>query len=439
MEWWGYLSVMGMGLVILLAMGMPVAFAFLLVNILCVIFFMGGLGSLGFLILSMYDSLATFVYAPIPLFILMGEIMFRSRMAYRAMDVIENILGKMPGRLSIISVISGTLFASLTGSAMANVAMLGSTLTPEMQARGYKSSMSIGPILGSSGLAIMIPPSSLGVILGSLAFIPIADILIGGIVPGLLMALGFLIYIVIRCILNPSLAPIYEKPPVSLSKKIEGTVKYILPLGLIIFSVIGLILLGIATPSESAAMGALTTAVLAGAYGSLNKEVIYRSIMGTCRISIMVLIIIAGAQAFSQLLSFTGAARGLVSAVLSQQMPPLLVVVAMMAVLLILGCFMEQVCMMMVTIPLFMPMVQALGFNPLWFGILMLITLDVAGITPPFGLNLFVMKGVAPEGTSMADIYRAGFPFIAIIIAVLVLLLLVPTIALWLPGLMVRG
>ena len=438
MEWWGHLSIMSVGLVVLLASGLPVAFAFLLVNILSIIFFMEGLSSLNFLILSIYDSLASFVYAPVPLFILMGEIMFRSKMAYRAMDVIENILGKMPGRLSIISVISGTLFASLTGSAMANVAMLGSTLTPEMQARGYKKTMSIGPILGSSGLAIMIPPSSLGVILGSLAFIPIADLLIGGIVPGLLMALGFFLYILIRCILDPSLAPIYERPRASLKNQLEGTIKYILPLGFIIFSVIGLIILGIATPSESAAMGALTTAILAKAYGGLNREVIFRSIMGTCRISIMVLIIIAGAQAFSQLLSFTGAARGFVTAVLSLQMPPLLVIASMMIVLLILGCFMEQVCMTMVTVPLFMPMVNALGFNPLWFGILMLITLDVAGITPPFGLNLFVMKGVAPKGTSMGDIYKAGFPFILIDIAVLVLLMLVPAIALWLPGIMVR-
>ena len=434
MEWWGYLLFLVGGLLLLFSTGLPVAFAFLLVNILGIVLFYGGAGALSILILSIYDSLATFVLAPVPLFILMGEVMFRSKMAYRAIDVIEMWMGKVPGRLGLMAIVCGTLFSSLTGSAMANVALLGSSLTPEMKARGYHKSMSLGTVLGSSGLAMMIPPSSLAVILGSLAFIPIGQMLIAGIVPGLIMGTLYVAYVVVRCALNPSLAPAYPVPHTSLSKKIKAFVKYLLPLGFIIFSVIGVILLGIATPSESAALGVLSTVILALLYGEFTLETLRISLRSAFRVSVMVLIIISGAQAFSQLLSFTGAARGLLEFIIALQVSDFSILLCMMAGLIILGCFMEQVCMMMITIPLYMPIVKALGFNPLWFGVLMLVNLEIAATTPPFGLNLFVMKGVAPMETTMGDIYKAALPFILFDLVALTLIIAFPGIALWLPA-----
>lgn len=438
MEWWGYLIFIVGGLLFFFATGLPVAFSFLLINIIGMILFYGGISSLSQLILSIYDSLTRFVLAPIPLFILMGEIMFRSKMAHRAMDVIEVWMGKVPGRLGLMAIISGTIFSSLTGSAMANVAMLGSSLTPEMEARGYSKSLSLGTVLGSSGLAMMIPPSSLAVILGSLAYISIGKILLAGILPGLLMATLYAGYVVTRCVINPSLAPSYPIPHMDFSKKIIDFVKYLLPLSLIVFSVIGVILLGMATPAESAALGVLSTISLALIYGGFNLKTLKESLSNAFRVSVMVLIIISGAQAFSQLLSFTGAARGLVEFIISLNLSKLSVLICMMIGLLILGCFMEQICMMMIAIPLYMPIVKILDFNILWFGILILVTLEIAATSPPFGLNLFVMKGVAPKGTTMGEIYKAGLPFIACDLVVLTVIIAFPAIALWLPGIIIK-
>jgi tripartite ATP-independent transporter DctM subunit len=436
MEWWGYLLFFVVGLLGLFALGMPVAFAFFLINICGVIFFMGGFDSLSQLVLSIYDSLATFVLSPVPMFILMGEILFHSKMAYKAMDVFDRLTGRLPGRLYLLAVLGGTTFAAMTGSGMANAAMLGSTLIPEMVNRGYNRTLSLGTIVGAGGIAIMIPPSSLAVILGSLAYIPIGKLLIGGILPGILMGLLFTAYVIMRCVLNPSLAPTYDLKPIPLSEKVIGFLKYVLPLGFAIFLVIGLIILGVATPSESASMGAFGMTILGLIYGGLNKTAIKNALLGTFRITVMVLTIIAMATGFSQLMSFTGAARGLVQFVLDLHLAPMLVLISMNVILLILGCLMEQVCIMIITIPLFMPIIKALGFDPLWFGILMLINMEIAVNSPPFGLILFVMKGVAPVGTTMTEVYEAAIPFVLLEVLALAIVMVFPAIGLWLPSLM---
>ena len=213
MDWFGNLMLLIGTLIVLLSIGLPVAFAFLLLNIFGFLFFMGGLRGLPQLVLSMYDSVSGFVFAPVPLFIFMGEIMFHSGLARRSMDALEMSIGRLPGRLSVLSVVAGTLFASLTGSGMANTAMLGSTLVPEMQRRGYSKSMSMGPIMGAGALAIMIPPSSIGVLLGSLAGISVAGILIAGIVPGLMLAAMYFLYVIGMCSLKPSLPPHTRSSP----------------------------------------------------------------------------------------------------------------------------------------------------------------------------------------------------------------------------------
>jgi tripartite ATP-independent transporter DctM subunit len=435
MVWWMSLLFLVGGVLSFFAIGLPVAFAFLLIDIIGIMVFMGGLGNLPQLVLSIYNSLSTFVLAPVPLFILMGQIMFHSGMAYKAMDVIEIWLGKIPGRLSYLAIGGGTVFASLSGSSMASAAMMGSTLVPEMQSRGYSKEMTLGPILGSGGIAIMIPPSSLGVVLGSLAFIPIGKLLIGGIIPGILLALLYTLYLIYRFKKNPELAPVYEIKQRPLSERLIEFMKYVLPLGTIIFLVIGLIVLGVATPSESAAMGALGSFVLAALYGKINLKIIKKSIMQTFNTSVMVLIIISGASAFSQLLSFSGAARGLVNFVLGLEMAPMSVLIAMLLTLLVLGCFMEQTSMIMITVPIFMPLVHALGFDIIWFGILMLLTLEMAATSPPFGLVLFVMKGVAPKNTTMGDIYKAALPYLTCDLIAMILLIVFPALALYLPSL----
>lgn len=436
MEWpLALLLILG-GVILLMVTGIPVAFAFLLVSIVGVYLAFSGEAGLRVLIPSIRDSVAIFVLLPMTSFILMGEVMFQSKIAPAMLDALDKWLGKLPGRLGLLAVGGGTLFSTLTGASMASVAMLGSSLVPEMEKRGYSQPMSLGPILGSGGLAIMIPPSGLAVLLGALAEISIGRILIAIIVPGLLMAVLYATYIVIRCWLQPSIAPAYQVARTPLRERLATTAKYIFPIGIIIFLVVGVIILGIATPTEAAALGAFGTFVLVAAYGRLNWSVVKNSLANTLQTSVMIFMIIAGATVFSQILAASGAVKGAIEFTLGLPLAPILILIAMQVVLLIMGMFMSVVPIMLITIPLFMPVVRVLGFDPIWFAVLFLLNSEMATTSPPFGLSLFVMKGVAPEGTTMESIYRAGLPFIACDLVAMALIIAFPSIALWLPGVM---
>ncbi len=436
MEWQLALLLIFGSLLILMASGMPVAFTFMFVNVMGALVFWGGGAGLGQLILSLRQSITTFTLMPLPLFILMGEVVFHSGLAPLVIDAVDKWLGRLPGRLGLLAVGAGAIFATLTGTGMGSAAMLGSTLVPEMERRGYKKSMTVGPVLGSGGLAIMIPPSSLAVFLGAIGQISIGNILIAIIFPGLVMAVLYATYIIVRCRLQPSLAPAYDLPPTPILDRIMPTVKYILPVGFIIFLVIGVIFLGVATPTEAAATGALGTYLLAAFYGKLNWEVVKKSLMATLRITGMIFIIIAGAMAFSQNLAITGASRGVIEFALGLPLAPIVIIIAMQVIVLIMGMFMDEGAIIMITIPLFMPVVLSLGFSPVWFAVIFLLNLEMAGTSPPYGLTLFVMKGVAPPDTTMGDLYRGALPFLGCDVIAMALIIVFPALALWLPGLM---
>ncbi len=424
------------GAVVLMLLGMPVAFTFMVVNLIGIFLLWGGANGLEQLTYSIADSVTTFTLMPVPLFILMGELIFLSGIASVLIEVLDKWLGRLPGRLSLLSVGTGTLFSTLTAVSMASVAMLGETLTPEMERRGYKRSMSIGPILAAGGLAHMIPPSDLGVILGAVGQISIGKILMAIIFPGLLLASLYTAYIIIRCWVQPSVAPAYEVSPTPLSEKVIATARYVLPTAIIIFLVIGLIFLGIVTPTEAAASGALGAFVLTILYRRLNWEVLKKSIAGTLRITVMVFMILVGSKAFSQILAFSGATTGMVETALGLPLPPILIIVSMQVVILFMGCFMEVVSIFMITLPIFIPVVLALGFDTVWFAVLFLVNTEMALVTPPFGMSLFVMKGVAPPGTTMGEIFRAGLPFLGLMALAMALIIAFPQIALWLPDMM---
>jgi len=436
LDWWFYLIYFFGGLIILLLAGLPVAFSFMLVNIVGVFLFWGGQIGLHQLILSIDSSVSTFVLVPVPMFILMGEVVFHSGIAFKMIEVLDEWIGRVAGRLALLSVGAGAIFATLTGVAMGSVAMLGSTLAPEMEKRGYKKSMSLGPILASGSLAIMIPPSALGVILASLGQFSVGRLLVGIIIPGLLLAGVYATYIIIRCILQPSIAPPYKVPPTPLLGKIKGTVRYVLPLMSVIVVVIGTIFFGVATPTEAAAVGALLCFLLALAYGKLDWETTKKSVGAAVSIIIMVLIILTGSAAFSQILAFTGVTGGITRLAVSLPVHPIIVLILMQLVLLFMGMFIEQTSIVMVTIPVFMPIAHAFGWDPIWFGAIMLLNLEIATLSPPFGLSLFVMKGIAPAGTTMGDIYRAAIPFVLLNLVVMAVMMVLPAVVLWLPGLM---
>jgi len=366
----------------------------------------------------------------------MGEVIFRSGIAPRMIGTLDNWLGRLPGRLGLLSVIGGTLLSTLTGSSAGTVAILGSTLVPDMEKRGYKKPMSLGPILGSGGLALMIPPSGLAVFTAVLAEVSVGRTLIGIIVPGLLMAATYAIYIIGRASLQPHLAPRYEPPLIPFSTKVMDTFKYVAPVSVIVFLVVGVIFLGIATPTEAAATGSAGAFLLAAAYGKLTWPVFRETMTASLGNVIMVLTIMMGALSYGQILAFSGATRGLAEFVLALALPPVLIVAGMMATGILLGMFAPGLTVIMITVPLFVPVIRSLGLDAIWFVIMLMLVVEMAQTSPPFGLSLFVMKGVAPPDTTMGDIYWAAIPFLLCDALVLILLLIFPSLALWLPGMM---
>ncbi len=435
MEWWLVLLIILGSLVALFLIGVPVAFAFLFINVVGAYLLWGHVAGLNQMILSIMRSITVFALLPVPLFILMGEIMFQFDLAPKMIDVVDAWLGKIPGRLNLLAVLAGVIFATMSGSSLAGCATLGATLIPEMEKKGYDKNFSLGSIMSSGTLAAMIPPSALGVLLASLAQISVGDFLIAIIIPGLLMASLFGSYIVIRAILQPDLAPKYDPViKLELKEKIVATFKYVVPLGIIIFLVIGLIFLGVATPTEAAALGALGCFILAIIYSGWNATYMKKAIKGSTSITVMMFMILTGAAGFSQIMAFTGATDGLIEFATSFHFSPMVYVIIMQLILMVMGAFMEPLSILMITIPIFMPIVKAMHINPLWFSVLMLINMEMATITPPFGLVLFTMKAVAPNYT-MEDVYKASFPFVILDVASIVILMLFPALILFLPGL----
>src|SRR5699024_6039046 len=387
------------------------------------------------LIYSAFQSVSQFSLTPIPLFVLMGAVLFHSGLVMKVLDVFSSMLGKVPSRLSLLAVGTGTLFSALNGSVVANAAMLGSVLTPEMSKRGYHNKMIIGPILAAGSLAMIIPPSAMAILLGSLGKISVGDLLIAEIIRGIMISVVLIVYYLVLGIINPSLAPAYHIEQADSVNRFRSFLIYVLPMGLLITLVLGLIFTGYATPTESSAVGAFAAIVLVLCYGRLNKEVISKSLIETIKTSGMVLLIMAASAGFSQLLAYTGATKGLVDFALNMDLAPIITIIIMLIIVLILGTFIEPISIMMITIPLYIPVVTALEYDLVWFGILMLICLGLGNITPPFGILLFVMKGVSPANISMKDIYKSVIGIIVLQIICVIIMIIFPQIITWLPSL----
>jgi tripartite ATP-independent transporter DctM subunit len=424
------------GSTFLLFMGMPVAFSFMAINIVGASLFLGGDAGLSQMLRNSAAAVINFSLTPIPLFVLMGEILFHTGLALKVIDGIERLVRQVPGRLAVVAVVAGTVFSAISGSTIATTAMLGSLMLPVMLSRGYNPVMATGPIMAIGAVDMLIPPSALTVLLGSLSGISISKLLIGGVVPGLMLSVAFVGYIIVRAKANPALAPATPIEKRTGWARYELLVLYVLPLVSIFVVVIGAMSGGFATPTESAALGALATMLLAAIYRALSFEALLKSLRGTVGISAMILFIILGATTFSQILSFSGATEGLVSAVLGGGLVPFAILAGMMLLLIILGIFVDQVSMMLITLPVFMPIVQRLEIDLIWFGVLYLICMQLGLLLPPHGLLLMTMKGVAPPEVTMAHIFRAVVPYVAMSLVLLVIMIVFPAIATWLPGLL---
>ena len=422
------------GSTVLLLIGMPVALSFVAINIIGAWLFLGGEAGLAQVVRNSVVSVMNFSLTPIPLFVLMGEVLFHTGLAIKVIDGVERLIKQVPGRLAVVAVVSGTVFSAVSGSTIATTAMLGSLMLPVMLARGYHPTMASGPIMAIGAVDMLIPPSALTVLLGSLSGISISKLLIGGVVPGLMLSIAFVAYIVARASLTPGLAPATSIERHSGWENWRLLILYVVPLIGIFAVVVGAMSGGFATPTESAALGALATMGIAALYRRLNLETLMKSLKGTTAISSMIMFIILGATTFSQILSFSGATEGLVSAILGQGLSALGVVALMMLILIFLGVFIDQVSMMLITLPVFIPIVMKLGIDPIWFGVLFLICMQLGLLLPPHGLLLMTMRGVAPPEVTMAHIFQAVVPYVIMSLLLLALLLGFPAIATWLPN-----
>ncbi|MDO3380288.1 TRAP transporter large permease [Geoalkalibacter halelectricus] len=434
MEWGLVLTVSILTLLFLFATGMPIFIAFLVVNVGGV-FLLFGANGFGMFSNSLYNTVTQETLMAIPLFVLMGEILFRSDAVRILIDAIDKLVGNIRGRHYILVTALSTVFGALSGSAVAVAAMLGRSVLPTMDERGYDKRLSVSAVIGGASLAPIIPPSLLVIMVGSMVDVSIAKLLIAGILPGVLLAFMMVVYTYIRILRDSTLEPPREevaRPPVG-AKELFGALAQTLPFLIVIFSVMGLIMLGVATPNESAATGVLGALIAAAIFKKLSFKMFYQSLIGTCMISAMILIIIACSMFFGQLLSFTGATTGLVTMASELGLPVLGTFFVLMFIPFVLCMFVDLFAVMLIAIPIYEPLLGVYGFDPIWFWMLFLINMTLGSMTPPFGYTIFALKGAAPD-FSMEDVYGGAWPMVGLFILGMAIMYAFPGIVTFLPS-----
>ena len=371
----------------------------------------------------------------LPLFVYMGYVLAESGIANDLYDMLHVWSGGMKGGLAIGTVILMVIISAMNGLSVAGLAIGATIALPEMLRRGYDKIMVTGTIQAGSSLGILVPPSVVLILYGMIARQPVSQLWLAGVFPGLLMAGLFILYIAVRCRLNPDLAPALpaEERDIPLSRKLLMLRAGVLPL-LIFFSMTGLFLAGITSLVESAAYGAAAATLAAAARGRLTIKVLEETVRKTLAISCMFLWIIMAALCFGAVFDGLGAGRALEGLFLEEwNLSPWTILIMMQLSFIILGMFLDDTAMLVIVAPLYVPLAIALDFNPIWYGILYTITCQIAYMTPPFGYNLFLMRAMAPPEITLGDIYRSIIPFVAIMGLTLVIIMIFPQIALWLP------
>jgi tripartite ATP-independent transporter DctM subunit len=433
---WYITLIVGLALMMgLIFTGVPIFVAFLIINAVGILWAFGP-AAFGMYSNSLLSTLTNEPLVTVPLFLLMGELLFRSGAIDRLYGALDKLIGNTRIRLYMLGIALATALGTLSGSAMADAAMLGRTLYPGMVGRGYDRKLSAGLIMSGATLAPIIPPSVLAVVLGSLAEVSIAELLIAGIGPGLLIAGLLLLYVRIRVWIDPSKAPPLDPDfkPASVRERVTAIFELVPFLG-VIFMVIGFILLGIASPTESAATGVVATLFVAAYHRRLTVRLVRDALFAAARTTGTIMIIVMSATLFGQLLSFTGAPEALIRTVEHVGLDRWTVYFAMMAVAFVSCMFVGVYEFMLISVPIYAPLIAALHFDPIWFWMIYLVNVTTGGMTPPFGLTMFVFKSVVPD-MSIIDIYNATWPYVAVIVMGLLVMTFAPGIVMFLPRLM---
>jgi tripartite ATP-independent transporter DctM subunit len=383
---------------------------------------------------TIWGSASSWTLTALPLFIWMGEILFRTRLSQDMFRGLAPWMQKLPGRLLHTNVVGCAIFAAVSGSSAATCATIGKMSLPELARRGYPDRMAIGSLAGAGTLGLLIPPSIIMIVYGVTADVSIAQLFIAGIIPGILLAGIFSGYIAVWAWRHPTLVPPPD-PPMSLRQKLAES-RSLIPVVLLIATVLGSIYAGVATATEAAALGVLGSLIISGAQRSLTWRTFVDSLMGGTRLYCMIALILSGAAFLTLSMGYIGLPRHLAEWIGGLGLTQFELIIALTIFYGILGCFLDGISMVVLTMGVIMPTVQKAGIDPLWFGIFIVIVVEMAQVTPPVGFNLFVLQGMTRR--EIGYISRAAFPFFLLMVAMVVLLYVLPQIATWLP-LQMRG
>ena len=420
------------GLVLGLITGLPMAFALASSSIIVAWIFVGPM-SLPFVATNIFGMMTNMVLVAMPLFIFMACVLEKCGVANALYEFMQQLLGPLRGGLAMGTVLICTVIAAMSGVTTTGVVTMGIIALPIMLKHGYNKSIAIGPILAGGALGILIPPSISLIIYGMIARVSIGRLFAAGIIPGLMLSFLFLSYIGIRCYLQPHLAP--ALPPeqrVSLKEKILLAKGLVLPV-LLVFAVLGSIFFGIASPTEAAAVGAVGALVSAAINRRLNWQMVKEAGYRTMAVNGMIMWILFGTACFTSIFFRTGGTQLVQDAIIGAGLEPVHFFLIALGIMIAFGFFVDEITEMMIIVPILLPIVIQLGYDPVWFGILFMVEEQMDYLTPPFGFTLFYLKGVAPPEVSMGDIYRSILPFVAIQFIVMLVILFFPQITLWFP------
>ena len=421
-------------LIVLVIAGMRLGFVMMFLALVFGLMFRGP-SMLSLFMQSMFGTMSNEILIAVPLFIFMGAILERSGATEKLFETMFQLMGPVRGGLAIAAIIISTIFAACTGVIAASVTAMALIAMPAMLKRNYANDLATGVVCAGGSLGILIPPSVMLVMLGPMTQLSVARLFAGALVPGILLATGYLIYVVLRALLDPKSAPaIHVDDRLPTGRLLIDMVIYMIPILGLLVAVIGSILGGIASPTEASALGVLGATVIAVAYRSLNLKKITEAVQESLKITAMVFFVILGAGMFTSVFLYMGGGRVIEQAILSLPLGTGGILVLMMATVFILGMLIDWIGILFVVVPIFMPIVHTLGLDPLWFIVLIAVNLQMSFITPPFAYAIFFVKGVAPPSVKTTDIYKGVAPFVAVQILVLALCIVFPQLILALPN-----
>jgi tripartite ATP-independent transporter DctM subunit len=431
MELWLFTLILFSGMVVCLALGLPIAFSLSGIGVLFTIILMGPKGLTG-IPSYLYSEGMSWILLAVPLFVLMANLLEVSGIAEDLYDMMYKWIGGIPGGLASGTVIICAIFAAMAGISGVAVVTMGLIAIPSMLKRKYNKQLVVGTVAAGGALGILIPPSVIAIIYGSITEASVGKLFMGGVVPGIMLSITFIVYITIRSVFQPQLAPAL-KEKFTWSAKFSSLRAVALPFILILL-VLGTIYAGIVTPTEAAGIGAFGSLICCLAKGKLTWDNIKAAVLGTLRTTTMVIWIVFGAICFTFVYTIAGASEFMMDLVSGLPISPMGIIWIMMIIYFFLGMFMDPAGQAMITIPIFVPIVQNLGFDIVWFGILWILNCEMDYLTPPFGFNLFYLKAIVPPSITMKDIYYSIVPFVALQFLIMVIVMYFPSLALWLPS-----